>query len=81
MTTRTDERRSLRKSEWLSFFFFTLVLLPAIAVAFVGAYGFVVWMSHEIYGPPSVTYEATDPSTSASEAGKPSAAPTDGENR
>ncbi len=78
MTTRAEERRSLRKSEWLSFLFFTLILLPAIAVAFVGAYGFAVWMSHEIYGPPTVSYEAADPAASSADTGKPSAAPTDG---
>lgn len=79
MVTRAEERRNLRRSEWFSFLFFTLILLPAIAVILVGAYGFTVWMSHEIYGPPTVSYEASDPAGSA-DAGKPTAAPTDGAN-
>ena len=78
MTSEATEHSDLRKSEWLTFFFFTLILLPAIAVAFVGTYGFAIWMSHEIYGPPTVAYEAAQPATSDSETGGPSVPPTDG---
>ena len=45
---------STRRREWLTFLFITLILLPGLAVAFVGTYGFVVWMSQIIYGPPTV---------------------------
>ncbi len=45
---------SARRQEWLTFLFLTLVLLPGLAVAFVSAYGFVVWMLQLIYGPPNV---------------------------
>lgn len=80
MTTGIEDRSSLRKSEWLSFLFFTLILLPAIAVAFVGAYGFVVWMSHEIYGPPTTTYELAEPPASDPVSGLPIVPPADGAN-
>ena len=42
-----------RSKEWLAFVILTLVILPALAVAFVGGYGFVVWMTHIINGPPT----------------------------
>ena len=45
-----------RRREWMAFLFLTLIVLPALAVAFVGGYGFVVWMSHLINGPPTVGY-------------------------
>ena len=45
---------SARRQEWLTFLFLTLVLLPGLAVAFVAAYGFVVWMLQLVYGPPHV---------------------------
>ncbi len=45
-----------RKREWLSFVVLTLVLLPALAVLFVGGYGFVVWMTHLVNGPPTVKF-------------------------
>ncbi|ELV8618852.1 trimethylamine N-oxide reductase system protein TorE, partial [Vibrio vulnificus] len=35
------EKRSL---EWKSFLFITVVLFPILSVAFVGGYGFIVWM-------------------------------------
>lgn len=73
-------RGSIRKSEWLSFLFFTLIILPAIGVAFVGAYGFVVWMGHEIYGPPSVTFEQAAPPVEETGPGTQSAPPADGAN-
>ncbi|WP_270729591.1 periplasmic nitrate reductase, NapE protein [Shimia sp. Alg240-R146] len=45
-----------RRREWLSFAFLTLILLPGLAVLFVGGYGFVVWMSHIINGPPVIGF-------------------------
>lgn len=47
---------SSRRKEWLAFLVLTLVVLPALAVAFVGGYGFVVWMTHIINGPPTVKF-------------------------
>lgn len=41
------------KREWLSFLFVTAVLMPLLAVAIVGGYGFVVWMLQAfVFGPP-----------------------------
>jgi len=51
-----DIMRSSRKKEWLTFLTLTLVILPALAVAFVGTYGFVVWMSQLVNGPPSIDF-------------------------
>ncbi len=45
---------STRGQEWLTFLFLTIILLPGLTVAFVAAYGFVVWMLQLIYGPPHV---------------------------
>ena len=44
------------KAEWLSFLVLTLIILPALAVLFVGGYGFVVWVSQIINGPPVVDF-------------------------
>jgi len=38
--------------EIFAFFFLTAVLMPALAVATVGSYGFAVWMYQAIAGPP-----------------------------
>ncbi|MFC3149587.1 periplasmic nitrate reductase, NapE protein [Litoribrevibacter euphylliae] len=34
------------------FLFLTVVLFPVLSVAIVGAYGFVVWISQILMGPP-----------------------------
>jgi periplasmic nitrate reductase NapE len=44
---------ALRKRERLVFWFLAVVLMPAVAVAVVGGYGFAVWMFQMIAGPPS----------------------------
>lgn len=44
------------RAEWLSFLVLTLIVLPALAVIFVGGYGFVIWMSQIINGPPVVKF-------------------------
>jgi len=43
---------STRKEELRSFLFFTVVMAPALAVAIVGGYGFLVWMFQVVAGPP-----------------------------
>ncbi|WOQ86843.1 trimethylamine N-oxide reductase system protein TorE [Vibrio cholerae] len=46
----SGEKRSL---EWKSFLFITVVLFPILSVAFVGGYGFIVWMLQMfVFGPP-----------------------------
>ena len=42
-----DKRREL----W-GFLFLTVIFAPALAVAIVGGYGFLVWMYQLIQGPP-----------------------------
>lgn len=57
MATSTDnEPLATRKREWLTFVVLTLVILPALAIAFVGTWGLVVWISHIINGPPTVKF-------------------------
>lgn len=46
-------RPSTRRDEIVAFLFFTVVLAPALAVAVVGAYGFAVWMTQLVAGPPT----------------------------
>jgi nitrate reductase NapE len=41
-----------RRRELLAFLFLTVVLAPVLAVAIVGGYGFLVWISQMIYSPP-----------------------------
>ena len=41
-----------RRKEIAAFLFLTVVLIPALAVATVGAYGLSVWVYQMIAGPP-----------------------------
>lgn len=41
-----------KRHELRLFIFLIIFLFPILAVAFVGSYGFVVWMSQMIMGPP-----------------------------
>jgi nitrate reductase NapE len=41
-----------RRRELLTFLFLTVLLAPALAVAIVGGWGFLVWIYQLIYGPP-----------------------------
>ncbi|MGH1477409.1 MAG: periplasmic nitrate reductase, NapE protein [Geminicoccales bacterium] len=55
--TRPDQKAvedSVSRGEELrAFLMFTVILAPLAAVACVGGYGFIVWMLHLVYGPPS----------------------------
>jgi nitrate reductase NapE len=42
-----------RRRELLTFLFLTVILAPALAVAIVGGWGFLVWIYQLIYGPPA----------------------------
>jgi nitrate reductase NapE len=37
-----------------TFLFLSVILAPALAIAIVGGYGFMVWISQIIFGPPGV---------------------------
>lgn len=41
-----------RRMEIFAFLFLTAVLMPALAVAFVGSYGLAVWVYQMAAGPP-----------------------------
>jgi nitrate reductase NapE len=43
---------ALRRRELFAFIVLAIVIWPILAVGVVGAYGFVVWMSQLILGPP-----------------------------
>ena len=46
------EATSSRRVELVSFLILAVVIWPLIAVAVVGGYGFLVWMSQLVFGPP-----------------------------
>ena len=48
----SNQSEPTRRRELLAFLFLTVVLAPALAVAIVGGWGFLVWILHIIYGPP-----------------------------
>ena len=50
-TTAASENK---KTELRTFLFLAFILVPAISVGVVGAYGFAVWMYQLISGPPGV---------------------------
>lgn len=41
-----------RTRELITFFILAFAIWPVLAVGFVGAYGFLVWMYQIVYGPP-----------------------------
>ncbi len=51
-TSHNGARGAEKRREWLLFLFLTVMLAPALAVAVVGGYGFLVWMYQLIAGPP-----------------------------
>ena len=54
MTKHEPEQGAARRSdELLTFLLLTVVLAPVVSVAVVGGYGFIVWMSQLILGPPA----------------------------
>ena len=42
-----------RSRELRGFLFLTVIFAPALAVAIVGGYGFLVWMYQLVQGPPA----------------------------
>ena len=42
-----------KRRELWGFLFLTVVLAPAVAVAIVGGYGYLVWMLELVQGPPT----------------------------
>jgi nitrate reductase NapE len=55
-TTRPDDDLDptpARRRELVVFLFLAVVLAPILAVMVVGGYGFLVWISQMIFGPPT----------------------------
>ena len=48
------EDQGEKKLEFRSFLLLGVVLAPVLAIAIVGGYGFVVWISQMLLGPPGV---------------------------
>ncbi|MBN8925646.1 MAG: periplasmic nitrate reductase, NapE protein [Rhodospirillales bacterium 69-11] len=44
---------AVRRQELFVFLLLAVFAWPVLTVGFVGAYGFAVWMSQQVYGPPS----------------------------
>jgi len=49
---RSSTDRWAKRREILMFLLLAVVIWPVLAVAIVGGYGFLVWMSQIIMGPP-----------------------------
>jgi nitrate reductase NapE len=52
----TESRTNLareKKRERRGFIFITVFLFPALSVILVGGYGFIIWISQMLFGPPS----------------------------
>ena len=41
-----------KKTEFRSFLLLAFLAAPALSIAIVGGYGFIVWISQMIFGPP-----------------------------
>lgn len=41
-----------RKQELLTFLVTTFLIIPGLSVGFVAAFGFIIWISQMIFGPP-----------------------------
>lgn len=48
----TARQPASRRSELIAFIILAVVIWPIIAVGVVGGYGFIVWMSQLVFGPP-----------------------------
>jgi periplasmic nitrate reductase NapE len=48
----TNVRARRKRMEIFAFLFLTAVMMPALAVAAVGSYGFAVWIYQMAAGPP-----------------------------
>lgn len=54
MSTSTElDPKTRKRREWLVFLFLAVCLAPILAVGIVASWGFIVWFSQMIYGPPT----------------------------
>ena len=52
LASEPDNLNASKSMEIKTFLMTTFVLIPGAAVAFVGAFGFVIWATQMIFGPP-----------------------------
>ena len=52
ISDETVDPRSSRRAELVAFIVLAVLIWPIIAVGFVGAYGFAVWIWQIVFGPP-----------------------------
>lgn len=52
MPPSTPPETQKKKEELRSFLFLTAVMVPVLSVMVVAGYGFIVWMSQLLMGPP-----------------------------
>ena len=52
-STNEGRAQPTRSEELRTFLFLTVVLAPAVTVTCVGAFGFLIWMTQLIFGPPT----------------------------
>ncbi|WP_068310067.1 periplasmic nitrate reductase, NapE protein [Polycladidibacter hongkongensis] len=54
MTSDIDQSIHSKAKERIAFFLLAVVLAPVVVTALVGGYGFILWMSQILFGPPTV---------------------------
>jgi len=50
--TATTPSAPTRKRELFAFLFLAVVIWPVLSVGIVGGYGFLIWMTQMVFGPP-----------------------------
>ena len=49
----SQDTHSQKKQELILFLFLTVFLAPILSVVIIGSYGFLIWISQIISGPPT----------------------------
>jgi nitrate reductase NapE len=55
-TALDTSKPGTRRSEVVAFLLLAVVAWPVLTVGVVGGYGFMVWMTQQIYGPPGAAH-------------------------
>jgi nitrate reductase NapE len=50
--SQPEEFSASRRAEFIVFAIIVVFIWPIVTVGFVGGYGFLVWMSQLVFGPP-----------------------------
>jgi nitrate reductase NapE len=51
-TAEVPPEQPTRRAELLAFLTLAVLIWPVVAVGIVGSYGFLIWMSQLVFGPP-----------------------------